>query len=170
MLTAVALAARGLGGGDVLRLCTPLHTRYEERWTHAVGWFTTIAPLTLDITGVRGIEDGVRGAREAFRAARALAEVPFAQVLPALGGVFRRTRDDVFMVSYVDYRRLPGSEHHRAARAHHISSVTTADDAQFWFSRTHEGLFLRSRFPATPAAGAVVTGFADAVGETLARP
>ncbi|MFJ8001224.1 condensation domain-containing protein [Streptomyces sp. NPDC096310] len=170
VLTAVALAARGLGGGDVLRLCTPLHTRYEERWTHAVGWFTTIAPLTLDITGVRGIEDGVRGAREAFRAARALAEVSFAQVLPELGGVFRRTRDDVFMVSYVDYRRLPGSEHHRAANAHHISSVTTADDAQFWFSRTHEGLFLRSRFPATPAAGAVVTEFADALGETLARP
>ncbi|MFD5748077.1 condensation domain-containing protein [Streptomyces sp. NPDC127033] len=171
VLTAVALAARRLGGGDVLRLCTPLHTRYEARWTHAVGWFTTVAPLTLDLTGVRGIEDGVPAARDAFRAARTLAEVPFAQVLPVLGGAggaFRRTRDDVFMVSYIDYRRLPGSEHHRAANAHHISSVTTADDAQFWFSRTHEGLFLRSRFPAVPAAATVVGGFADAVGRTLA--
>ncbi|MDX6355377.1 MAG: mycolipenoyl-CoA---2-(long-chain-fatty acyl)-trehalose mycolipenoyltransferase, partial [Streptomyces sp.] len=167
LLTAVALAARSLGGPDTVRLCTPLHTRHEERWTHAVGWFTTTAPVTVEISGVDTVTAGLAATRAAFRQARALAELPFAQVLPELGDTFRRTRDDVFMVSYIDYRRLPGADQHTAANAHHISSVTTADDAQFWFSRTHEGLFLRSRFPATPTAERTIHAFATALEHTL---
>ncbi|MBB5933953.1 condensation domain-containing protein [Streptomyces zagrosensis] len=158
-LTAFALAARRLGAGDVLRMCTPLHTRYEARWRHAMGWFTTVAPLTVE---VRGVPDAVAGAartRAAFASGRALAELPIAQVLPALGDAFRRGRDDVFMVSFIDYRRFPGADRHTELRAQHISSVTTADDAQFWLSRTQDGLFLRSRFPATTTARSVVLGF-----------
>ncbi|MGP4003073.1 condensation domain-containing protein [Streptomyces sp. 8N706] len=168
-LTAVGLAAHRLGADEVIRLCTPLHTRYEERWTHAVGWFTTVAPLTVDVGGVRRVAEGAGRTRDAFREARTLAERPVAQVLAALGGEFRRTRDEVFMVSYIDYRRFPGSEQHGACNAHHISSVSTADDAQFWFSRTHEGLFLRSRYPATPTAEPVVLSFANTVEDVL-RP
>ncbi|UQA94190.1 condensation domain-containing protein [Streptomyces halobius] len=167
-LTAVGLAARRLGGGEVVRLCTPLHTRYEERWENAVGWFTTVAPLTVDIGGAAGVAEGSPRTRAAFREALRLAERPVAQVLTALGGDVRRTRDDVFMVSYIDYRRFPGSESHLACNAHHVSSVTTADDAQFWVSRTHEGVFLRSRHPATPHAEQVVQSFADTMGELLA--
>ncbi|WP_329065113.1 condensation domain-containing protein [Streptomyces sp. NBC_01429] len=173
VLTAVALAARGLGSDSTLRLCTPLHTRYEERWTHAIGWFTTIAPLTVDVSDVPGVIEGIRATRTAFRRARELATLPVARVLPALpalGAAFRRDRDDVFMVSYVDYRRLPGAEHHTGSNAHHISGVTATDDAQFWFSRTHEGLFLRSRYPATPTAERTLRAFTAAVAVHLATP
>ncbi|MFF7726931.1 hypothetical protein [Streptomyces sp. NPDC008001] len=165
LLTAFGLAARRSGAGEVLRMCVPLHTRDEERWERAVGWFTTVAPVTVGVRGVRSAAEGAGRTREDFRRAVRVAALPAARALEALSasGEFRRTKDDVFMVSYVDYRRLPGSAAHAACRAHHISGVTVADDAQFWLSRTHEGLFLRSRWPGTAAGGAVVTGFADAV-------
>ena len=169
LLTALGLAAHRLGADKVIRLLVPLHTRHEERWQHAMGWFTTVAPLTLDVSEATDPAEGSSRTRAAFRKARALAELPVAQVLPALGDSFRRTRTDVFMASYIDYRRFSGSATHLARRAHHISSVTVADDAQFWFSRTHEGLFLRSRYPATAAAEPIVLSFADAVGVLLGR-
>nr|WP_281382011.1 condensation domain-containing protein [Nocardiopsis mwathae] len=197
VLATVGEAAHRLGPGDELRLCVPLHTRHEERWTNAIGWFTTVAPLTLDITGGSGpgrpaeseeaLESAdapegeesaesaalsafttrLHAARTGFRTALDLARRPVAHVLAALGDEFTRTRDDVFMLSFVDYRRFPGSDDFAPANAHHLSAVTVADDAQFWISRTHEGLFLRSRYPATPAAEATVLSFADALGEAM---
>ncbi|MCA6092172.1 condensation domain-containing protein [Streptomyces sp. SCA3-4] len=165
LLTAFGLAGRSLGAGEELRLCVPLHTRDEERWERAVGWFTTVAPMTVDVTGVTTAVDGAGRVRSAFREARRIASVPVARLLGTLerNGEFRRVGDDVFMVSYVDYRRLPGAADHIACRAHHVSGVTVADDAQFWLARTHEGLFLRSRHPGTAVARAVVGEFTDAV-------
>lgn len=64
------------------------------------------------------------------------------------------------MISYIDYRGLPGAKA-EDRNAHHISNVTTADDAQFWISRTADGLSLRSRFPDTVLAHAVVGSFVE---------
>ncbi|QKW08215.1 hypothetical protein HUT18_19355 [Streptomyces sp. NA04227] len=184
-LTALAVAARRLGATGGIRLCTPMHTRYEDRWRHSMGWFTTVAPLTLDGdgdgdgdgSGDRDVAGGAGGAggavagaartKSAFAAARRLAEVPVAQVLPALGDSVRREKDDVFMASYIDYRAFPGSERHVEFNAHHVASVTTTDNVQFWFTRTHEGLFLRSRYPATERATVVVREFVETVGAVL---
>lgn len=62
------------------------------------------------------------------------------------------TTADIFMVSYLDYRRLgdplPG--------ARHISNSTTTDSVQMWFSRHHDGLDLRIRYPDTTTANATV--------------
>ncbi|GAA1982911.1 condensation domain-containing protein [Nocardiopsis rhodophaea] len=180
VLAAAGLAAHRLGAGDELRLCVPMHTRHDERWTNAVGWFTTVAPVTLDISGAIPAKEAggipcsdafatrVHAARAGFRAARDLAQRPVAHVLAALGEEFTRTRDDVFMLSFVDYRPVPGSEHHAAANAHHLSAVTMADDAQFWVTRTHEGLFLRSRYPDDPVAENAVLSFADALAAAMA--
>ncbi|WP_158890593.1 condensation domain-containing protein [Amycolatopsis anabasis] len=163
VLAALAGAVHRLGGGEQVRVCAPLHTRNEPRWEHAIGWFTTVAPLELKVHS--GFADTVRDARAAFREALAYADVP---VPVALSGVdFRRDRDDVFMLSYIDYRRFPGAEHHVPAAAYHLSSVTTADDAQFWVSRTDEGLFLRARHPATAVADRTIESFADAFAEVL---
>ncbi|SFQ36003.1 Condensation domain-containing protein [Amycolatopsis arida] len=168
VLAAAGLAARRLGGGPVLRLLTPLHTRTAPRWRHTVGWLTTVAPLTVDARAGR-FADAVAAAGAEFRAAREHVDVPVARVLDALGDAFRRDGDDVFMLSYVDYQRLPGAEWHGPRRAWHISNVTATDDAQFWVSRTHDGLFLRSRYPATPEAERSVGAFVGALGETLAE-
>ncbi|WP_428849438.1 hypothetical protein C5142_06845 [Rhodococcus sp. BGS-1C] len=161
---AMAQACVKIGGPRRLPLLFPLHTRHEKRFAHAVGWFTTNAPMTVTVGN--SFADTLESARSEFRAALPLATVPISRILGALGDEFVRTREDVFMISYVDYRSLPGAGA-SARRAHHISNVTTADDAQFWISRTDEGLSLRARFPDTPRAHRVVQQFATALTEAI---
>ncbi|WP_216208311.1 condensation domain-containing protein [Amycolatopsis aidingensis] len=169
VLTAVGLAARRFGAGEVVRLLTPMHTRTDPRWEHAVGWLTTVAPLALDVRSGQ-FSEALPLVHQEFRAALRLGRVPVPLVLAALGPRFRRGGDDVFMVSYTDYRRFQGSERHAEVDAQHISNVTVADDAQFWVSRTHEGLFLRSRYPGTPVAIRQITAFTGALTRILAAP
>ena len=164
VLSAMAQAVHRLGGGPQLALLFPMHTRRGEPWRNAVGWFTTNAPIRVVGTGDLGT--GAQRTGPELRRAVRLGGVPIAQVIAALGG-FTPVRNDIFMVSYVDYRGLPGADLHDEIDAHHISNVTTADDAQFWISRTNHGLAIRSRFPDTAAGRASVGGFLDQVDSIL---
>ncbi|WP_299577082.1 condensation domain-containing protein [uncultured Williamsia sp.] len=166
VLAAMAHAARDVGLGDELSLLFPMHTRRAARRETAVGWFTTNAPLT--VRAHRDLADTVAATGTDLRAAVGLGAIPIGAVVDAVGGL-TFVRSDVFMVSYVDYRRLPGAAHHTGLDAHHISNVTRADDVQIWISRTEEGLALRTRLPDTPAAHRVVGRFLDAVVAITAR-
>jgi hypothetical protein len=166
VLSAMAHAVRRLGGGRCLSLLFPLHTRTDERWQSAVGWFTTNAPL--DVVTADEFVDTVRTTGPALRHALTLGSVPLPQVIETMGGL-ERARKDIFMVSYVDYRRLPGNEDHRRLGARHISNVTVADDAQFWISRTDDGVAIRSRFPDTSTAHDTVSRFLAETSAVLAE-
>ncbi len=128
VLAATALALRRRGAGHDIRLVTPMHTRIDPRWQHTLGWLTTVAPLTLCAREDR-FAMALRSAVAEFRAAREAGADRAPEVLTALGDRFRPISEDVFMVSYTDYRRLPGSEQHAPRGAQHISNVTVADDA-----------------------------------------
>ncbi|MEV6655884.1 condensation domain-containing protein [Nocardia fluminea] len=164
VLAALAHSVHRAGGGRRLRMLFPLHTRREPQWHNSVGWFTTNAPVAVEATP--DFATTLRGAQASVRAAIELGTVPLAETVRELGGL-RPSRADVFMVSYVDYRRLPGADSHRAVNATHISNTGSADDLQLWFSRGHGGLALRARFPSTPAAHAVVRACLDDVGQIL---
>ncbi|APE34353.1 hypothetical protein BOX37_10765 [Nocardia mangyaensis] len=161
LLTALAHGVRTAGGGDRTRLLFPMHTRNEPRWDTAIGWFTTNAPVAVDASGT--ITDSVRRTQFAVRTAIEIGAVPLADTLHALGGL-NLQRSDIFMVSYIDYRRLPGA---RARNATHVSNTSTADDVQVWFSRSADGLALRVRYPATARARAVVLPFLNEVEQIL---
>ncbi|MDJ0395141.1 condensation domain-containing protein [Rhodococcus sp. G-MC3] len=155
---AMAEASARIGGPTRLPLLFPLHTRRDKQYEHAVGWFTTNAPMSVTVGQSFG--DTLASAYESFRAALPLGTVPIPRVLQALGERFTRTREDVFMISYIDYRTLLRGEGTHL-RAHHISNATTADDAQFWITRTGDGLSLRARFPDTEQAHAVIDRFVE---------
>ncbi|RCV51959.1 condensation domain-containing protein [Marinitenerispora sediminis] len=160
LLAAAGLAARRLGAAaDGFRLLTPLHTRTDPRWRAAVGWFTRVAPIAFDVDVEERFPETLAAAHQAFRAALATVAVPFPAVLAALEGGLTRTRDDVFMLSYIDYRRFPGADRYPDCDPWHISNETVADDAQFWVSRTRDGLFLRARCPDTPLARANLSAY-----------
>lgn len=162
----LALAARGAAGPS--RLLIPMHTRHETRWWQAMGWFTTNAPIDFGV--VPGDFTATHAAASrAFRRALDTLDVPLHRILGALGEDFRRVRQDVFMVSYVDYRDLPLELEFPGADAHHISSETDADDAQFWVSRNRDGMFLRSRFPGNARARETMEHFHEAFVAVLAE-
>ncbi|QNG19464.1 condensation protein [Rhodococcus triatomae] len=159
VLTAMGSAIHEISGSRRMPLQFPLHTRRNPQWANALGWLTTSAPLTVEISTDGDFQASLANTHASFRTALTLGGVSMAQVGKALGDGYRRTRTDVFMVSYIDYRRLPGTDDHEMLNAHHVSNVTVADDAQFWISRTNRGLALRSRFPDTPVARATVESF-----------
>ncbi|WP_179276179.1 condensation domain-containing protein [Rhodococcus sp. 06-235-1A] len=159
VVAAIAQACTGIGGPAHVPFLFPLHTRHRAQFSRALGWFTTNAPMTVDVHP--DLTDTITAAHNAFRAALPLSTVPVPQVLANLGDAFTLSRQDVFMVSYIDYTRIEGHEHFEESNAHHISNATVSDDAQFWVSRTTTGLALRSRFPDTATARSVMAAFVD---------
>ncbi|MFC3950405.1 condensation domain-containing protein [Aeromicrobium fastidiosum] len=156
VLAALATAVDELGGPDTLAVLTPVHTRVTEQERRAVGWYTTTTPVEL-----RAHRDGCLALTEAAPAVatgRAMAAVPLDQVLESASAALVRERADVFMASYLDYRRLPGHGELVGRRAHHVSAPTLADDLQVWISRTDSGLAVRVRLPDTTTARQVVAG------------
>lgn len=169
LLTAIGTALRREGAPAAVPLQFPLHTRLDPRWEGAIGWLTTSAPITLQIDDPDGFAASLVDTNNSFRSSLDLLGVSMRQVRAGVGDGYRRTSTDLFMVSYIDYRRLPGNERHRDVNAHHISNVTVCDDAQFWVSRTPEGLSIRSRFPDTPLAQATIARFLTGLVTTLAE-
>ncbi len=157
-------------GSRSLSLLFPLHTRVLPDEGRSVGWYVTNAPVTVAVSD--DVHATTRGAGPALRAALPQGAVPIDTVIRALGEL-RRPRRDVFMASYVDYRRLPGHATHGPLDARHVSAVTDADDVQIWFARTDAGLAVRTRFPDTAIARDTVDRLILRVRENLialARP
>ncbi len=158
ILAQLAASIAEQGGPQTLSTVIPVHTRGRSSspWHRTAGWLVTNAP-------VRVRAGDVGGAERALKSALGLASVPLDHVLrrcqPAM------TTADIFMVSYLDYRRLgdplPG--------ARHISNSTTTDSLQMWFSRHHDGLDLRIRYPDTTTANATVDALVCSLSERLRR-
>lgn len=150
VLTCAAMAVKSLGGPDELATVVPTGTGAGPG---CVGWSVGNAPLR--ITG----GDDLFGAAEIntvrLAAALPLAEIGLTPVYLAFGNRLRQRRSDVFMMSYVDYTRLPGP--HRGVRAEQVSSAKPTDTAQWWFWRDADGIHVRVRHPATERAVAVLS-------------
>ncbi|NGN93252.1 peptide synthase [Nocardioides sp. KC13] len=165
VLAALATAISDLGGGERLDTMAPVSTRSAEQLTRSIGWYTTTVPLTVPAS----LTDlGLAEAGDAVRHGVRLGSVPLDQVLGSLTEPLVQTRSDVFVVSWVDYRHLPGGSSHLDRDAHHISASTEADDVQIWFSRTHTGLAVRVRYPDTEIASKSVSQLLDRLEHALA--
>ncbi|GAA1455699.1 condensation domain-containing protein [Williamsia maris] len=156
LLACLALATRDLGGPEKLPLILPVHTRRTDTWSRSVGWFVANAPLVLDASN--DLVSAMRSATDALAAALPLAEVDLTTVYGTFGHRLRKTRHDVFMVSYLDYRRFDGLP---TMNVHHVSSDGRADTLQLWFWRDENGVHLRARFPDTETAATVVHTLVD---------
>jgi len=168
VLATLARAVADLGGPEVLETLLPVHTRTDAATRGAVGWHTTTVPLRVDVAGGgRGqVQDtDLAATGKALRAARELAAVPLERVVESLPRPLRFPRVDIFQVSYLDYRRLPGYAAAVRHDAHHVSAATRADDLQLWVSRTADGVAVRARLPRTPEAtttvDALLSGWSD---------
>jgi mycolipenoyl-CoA---2-(long-chain-fatty acyl)-trehalose mycolipenoyltransferase / long-chain-acyl-CoA---trehalose acyltransferase len=152
-LVALAAALHDLGGPDRLDTLAPISMRSDDASRRAVGWYTAQVPLSLP-AGTD--EASLAEAGRAVRRALSLAQVPLSEVTETLSTPLVHLRNDVFMVSWMDYRRLPGAALARSRNAHHVSAPTRADDLQLWLARTDDGLDLRVRMPDTETARRVV--------------
>ena len=174
VLAALAAAVADLGGPAVLETLLPVHTRADAATRRAVGWHTTTVPLRIEVAAAVGAgtntvtDTALAATGKALRAARELSAVPLEQVVETLPWPLRFPRVDIFQVSYLDYRRLPGHAANAGRRAHHVSAATRADDLQLWVSRTDDGVSVRARMPRTAVAVGTVDALLDRWADRLA--
>lgn len=170
LVSAMAIAVRDLAGQHDFRTIMPLHTRHKEQWGTAVGWFITCAPLEFSLAGADSFVDVLPRAHAGVRAAIRLSHCPAARMIELLGSDFTVTRRDVFsMVSYTDYRQMPGAEHYTEWNPLTIGEVNVADDTHVWASRSHRGLHLGIRHPDTPIAREVLDQYTAIISSVVRR-
>ncbi|WP_149360639.1 condensation domain-containing protein [Lolliginicoccus suaedae] len=173
LATSLGMATKACGGPLRQDILMPVHTRHRPLSDRTFGWYTNTVALTINVPSA-SFATNLAANHAAFRSALELAPVPLAHVLTALADEFQRTRQDVYMLSYIDYRALPGiAPGHDGATCTdpvHISNSTVADDAQFWLWRDERGIFLRSRYPRTDASGHVMNALWSEWREALRAP
>jgi mycolipenoyl-CoA---2-(long-chain-fatty acyl)-trehalose mycolipenoyltransferase / long-chain-acyl-CoA---trehalose acyltransferase len=170
LLAAMGLASREITGQEDFRTITPVHTRYKRRWRSAMGWFVTCAPLEISIGDATTFSEVLPRAQGTVRNALRHSRYPAGRVIELLGDDFRVTRRDLFsMVSYTDYRTMPGADSYPEYNPVTMGQVSVADDTHVWASRTHDGLHVAIRHPDTPIAADILDEYAATIGAVLGR-
>ncbi len=144
--------------GHPLRAVLPVHSRYEDRWHHSVGWFITNAVL-------ESADPDPQACQAALKEALALGSHPLAPIMAPYGGM--PTGPGMFAISWLDNRRLPVSID-PALRAQHVSAVIDTDGVMVWFVVSAQGLRLRCRYPDTVQARVSVQRWLDVTCAELA--
>lgn len=163
LLTSLAQAVRDVGGPDELPTILPVHTRHAPGARRTVGWMVANVPIRLlGASALPGDDLTINSARLA--AALPLAEIGLTPVYAAYADLIRPSRHDVFMISYLDYRRtdLP-----KCAVTQQISATRATDTAQLWFWRDHDGIHLRTRHPGTSTAARTIDDVLGALSDRL---
>ncbi|MBD0861837.1 condensation protein [Gordonia sp. zg691] len=150
VLTCAAMAINLAGGPEEVATVVPTGTGAGPG---CVGWSVGNAPMW--ISAADDLFTAMHRNTARLSAALPLAEIGLTPVYAAFGDRLRAGRSDVFMMSYVDYTRLPAP--HSGVRAQQISSHKSTDTAQWWFWRDDDGIHVRVRHPHTERAVAVLT-------------
>ncbi|MEU0193007.1 condensation domain-containing protein [Streptomyces afghaniensis] len=153
VLAATALIVHEIGGEPVYRTVVPFHTRVKSQWSQSVGWYVGGAPIEIPMSEAVDFPSALRTVRAALQANRRLARIPLARVLHLLGSDFRPTSPDLYsIVSFVDTRGIPGSDHWTDQKAYGLLRVSYGDQVCAWITRLHEGLWFAARYPDTDVA------------------
>ena len=153
LATSVLTAATRATADRPLRAVFPVHSRYEDRWHDACGWFITNAVIeSFDADPV--------ACSAAVKEALRLGSWPLAPILAPWGGMPQAP--GMFAVSWLDTRRLP-VHLDPALGLQYVSARIRTDGVMVWFVVNDSGLHLRCRYPDTAEARANVGRWLDAV-------
>ncbi|MFJ9895947.1 condensation domain-containing protein [Streptomyces sp. NPDC091280] len=130
----------------------PFHTRTTP-YRSSLGWYVGMAPISFPLHDVGSFERTLRSAVAGLEGVKEMARVPVGRITELLGTPLR----DPFMISYMDLRLTPGAREWTARRTVSLRGRSNdADEVYFWFMRTHEGLTVSWRHPATDTGHAAV--------------
>ncbi|MGC4935544.1 condensation protein [Gordonia sp. DT30] len=149
LLTCIGAAVHRNGGPSEMATIIPAGPSSDERF---VAWVVENIPLRVACAG--DVRELLKINADRLATARPLAEIGLTPVYQTFGDRLRRKRDDVFMVSYVDYTRW--YEPVDGVEVRQLSGDHATDNAQWWLWRDARGIHVRVRYPATARADAVM--------------
>lgn len=152
LLACLAKIGHEITGSDEFRTMAPFHTRTGPSRS-AIGFYVGMGPIAFPLSATDSFAEAVRSAVSGLDGVKELARIPFPRVTELLGQPLR----DPFMVSYGDLRRAPGARNWNSWRTVMLRSRSTdPDDVYLWVMRTHDGLSVSYRHPATGPADIAV--------------
>lgn len=164
VMAALAWASYERTGSTRFRAVLPRHTRHQPQWQAALGWFVSLSPFELDLTGVSTFPELAVRASAELRRGRVGASLPLLHVAAVLGA----TDSPRFVISFLDTRASPGADTDDGGAARVLRSHRYADDEVYlWINRTPGGLRLSARYPGILDTD--VRGFARTVTDVVAE-
>lgn len=170
LFAALAITSYELGGVEEYRTLTPVHTRDEPRWAATQGWFINLVPVRFRVAADFGTT--LQNAEAAFVRARSAADVPVLRLIELLGeGLSLQSdpRSVLPMVSFIDARRIRGSEDWEEAGCQVLSGPGAGFDVPMWINRLRELTYLKASCPETPEGLENVGRYLDHVVDVLDR-
>lgn len=146
--TAVLLQAMGAEEDDrVLTVLMSTHNRHRPEYHEAIGWFSGIVPLTVDLGRDLPLVEVVRRTAEAWRFARTAETVPLPLANSLLG---TRMRPSV-VLSFLESRHCPGRDDWEELDATvFLGEVEPSDEMHVYINAMPYGTELAHRSPDTP--------------------
>ncbi|MGJ7505460.1 MULTISPECIES: condensation domain-containing protein [unclassified Variovorax] len=155
LLACFAKVGHEITGSDEFRTMVPINTQ-TSAWQWSIGWYVGMVPVAFPLSATDSFDEAVSAAFSSLDEAKELARTPMLRVAELLGHPLR----DPFMISYMDARRTRGSRDWNRWRTIALRSrCTDPDEVCLWISRTHDGLFVDYRHPATDPAGIAVSHY-----------
>jgi mycolipenoyl-CoA---2-(long-chain-fatty acyl)-trehalose mycolipenoyltransferase / long-chain-acyl-CoA---trehalose acyltransferase len=157
VMAAASAGAYELGDEPVYRSVVPFHTRSEQQWLSSLGWYIGLGPMEIATAQAGDFHELMRMARGAARAAKPVAQFPFAKAFGLLEGPIR----PLSVISYIDARTVPGAPRWTEWNAHAFGKVSYGDEVYLWINRTLEGVYVTYRYPSTELGHRNVNDFID---------
>lgn len=155
VLACLAKIGHDITGSRDFRTMAPFHTRTGPSQA-SVGWYVGMGPITFPLSATDSFAEAVYSAASGLDGVKELAQIPIPRVEELLG----QPLHDPFMVSFNDFRRIPGSRNWNAWQVVVLRSrCTDPNEVYLWMGRTHSGLFVNYRYPATGPAGIAVPAY-----------
>lgn len=167
IFAALAITEHELAGRDRYMALSPVSTRNAPEYFWSQGWFINLIPVGFAIEGATFTALAQR-AQDAYRSGKALGGVSVQQVIDTVlanAGPDAAPQPTTLMpppiVSYIDGRRLPGTDDYVSTRATGIVGGKATQIASIWINRVLEGTWMAISHPDTPEAHRSVTSYAE---------
>ena len=131
---------------DVVRFrsLVSTHTRHEACWAEALGWFTAIAPFSVEFGADQDLIDILPRVGDALSVGKQGAKLPMARISDLLDIPLQPR----FVVSYLDARYARGANQWQKWNAHaYLGDVGPTEEVYLWINRVPTETYLTWRFP-----------------------
>lgn len=143
-----------LGSRRGFRSLVSTHTRFDARWANALGWFTAVAPFTVNLDDCIDLGAVLQEAGPAWVRAKQGATLPMARVSELLDVPL----EPRFVVSYIDARHARMANRWKTWNAQaYLGDVGPTDEVYLWINRVPGETYVTWRFPGNDECAAQIT-------------
>jgi hypothetical protein len=146
-------------GARRYRALAALQTRPDA--APSLGWYANAGPIRFPVEPAWDLARIIRVAHPAALAARVHSRIPIERIEQELGLSLNATQAS--WISYIDFRRHPGSVLHEERKVQMLCSERSGRGADLWVYQTWGSTYVTTRYPRTATARAGVHAYVDAV-------